>query len=892
MTAVAVTNNNTRLTDADATTGWASDGGGGAGPQNEPDLGYQLTSGSNYSVSRKVGTTKGGHIYTHGSVTDMTAAATQVVMCKCVWYNNINAVAYPACGIRVGNDTSNYHEYGRIAAAGTAHDGDLDADPKQLVYIIPIDPNVTAWPDDIVGTVTKTTIDAFGIQGDFGGSAKAENVAMDAIDLVGGDGVLWLVSGDGADADGTFDDFVAHDEGDATARYGHVSTVRSGVFEVFGKLWIGRTATPTATATEFTDSGKTLLFGAGFFDAGFTGIGVDLGGTGTAIAITDTLMKGQGQDNHKVYFDTIDEVDPTPDEITLSPAPPDFITAMPVVYNNDGGSDTIGLTSGNEYWIIPNSTTTFEMHSTRDNARTGATPIALSDGSTGEAHYIQRAPDIRPDLEITGTTGTFTATRTTFDNFRNITLTSACTFNFCTFTACELIDMTTNNGGSLQDCTLAGQTTEPGTALVQTNTTVNIDNCDFVLGDDDTGHAIEVDATGSMAFAGNTFTGYWASPNNEVGAEFHTQTGVDDIGEDVTTSGLHGFTSGDEVYYNDNGGTDAIGLTDGNRYYVNVISTTNISFHRSKHNALADTNRVGLTDGTTGETHTLYSANAAVVNTSGGAVTLTVTSGDTPSVRNVGVATTSIVATVDVDIHVQDRDLVDVAEADVYIQRSSPTALFAGAGNAAGDGDLVISGTIEADQPGSGFLSVLDVSLNKTFGYRYTSHDSTSTFTFPTTVSGSATSTGSGTSLVSTSTNFLTADIEEGDTIRNTTDGSYAVVDEIVDADNITTTALFSDGVGDDTWESGDGFSVHDLATALENGVDTVDAPLSRTLTDSNGDIATLSYDQSQAPTAIIIRVRSNHGATKYIPFRTSGTISATNGFSLDVTLDEDVIAT
>ncbi len=640
-----VANSNNRLTDCDATTGFASDGGGGAGPQNEPDFGYQLTSGSNYGVSRKVGTTKGGHIYTHGSTVDMTAEANQVWMAKAVWSNSINAAAYPACGLKIGNSSTVYYEYAVIDDGGQ---GDLDADPKQLARIIPIDPNVGAWPDIISGTApTISTIDAFGIQGDFGGSAKAENQVMDAIDLVRGVGVLWLTG-----SSSTFNDFVSHDEGTVANRFGHWSTVRPGIFETFGKSWIGRTETPTATSTQFDDSAKTIVFGAGFFDAGWTGLGVDLGHASTTVDMTDIVFKGQGQSGRKVYFDTITEVDPTPDEVTLSPAT-GFITAVPVTYNNDGGSDTIGLTSGNTYWLERVTATTFNVHSSRDNARNAATPIALSDGSTGEAHYFQRTPDIRPDLEITGTSGSFDALRCTFDAWRNLTLTSAATFTSCIFRGCELIDITTNNGGSLQVCQFTGQTTEPGVALVQANTLVNIDNCTFVLSGDETGHAVEIDATGTFGFSGNTLTGYWTSPDNGKGAEFDTTSGVgvDATGEDITTTGSHGFSTGDEVWYNDNGGTDTIGLTDGDRYYVNVISTTNFSLHRSKENANSDSNRVPLNATGTGETHTFYSGNAAIVNTSGGAVTIDVTDGSAPSVRNVGAATTTVNVSVNLELN-------------------------------------------------------------------------------------------------------------------------------------------------------------------------------------------------------------------------------------------------
>jgi hypothetical protein len=158
-------------------------------------------------------------------------------------------------------------------------------------------------------------------------------------------------------------------------------------------------------------------------------------------------------------------------------------------------------------------------------------------------------------------------------------------------------------------------------------------------------------------------------------------------------------------------------------------------------------------------------------------------------------------------------------------------------------------------------------------------------------VSGSATSeTPNSTDLISTSTNFLTADIEEGDTIRNTTDGSWAIVDEIVDADNITTTPLT--GGSDNLWNTSDGFSVHDLATTLVSGTDIVDLPLSNGQTDANGDAPTLAYDKTEAPTAVRIRVRYNHGATKYVPFVTSGTISATSGLTLNVVMTEDTVAT
>lgn len=267
------------------------------------------------------------------------------------------------------------------------------------------------------------------------------------------------------------------------------------------------------------------------------------------------------------------------------------------------------------------------------------------------------------------------------------------------------------------------------------------------------------------------------------------------------------------------------------------------------------------------------------------------------SFRTAG-ATVLIVSTVSVNVNVTDSGGTAIQDAQVYIQRASPTANTSGAGNNAGDGDLVTTATISADAPQEGYLSVLDISEQGNAnhgvqGYRYASHDSANTYTLPTTVAFACTGGGTGTSLQDTVNDFTGGgkiNVEEGDTIRNTTDGSWAVVDEIVDIDNITTTQL--EGGSDDTWTSGDTYSLHDLATTLVSGTDIIDDPLLVGQTDSSGDAPTLSYDATQAPTAVDIRVRSNNGATKYIPGKASGTISATAGLALNIILQEDTVAT
>lgn len=135
-------------------------------------------------------------------------------------------------------------------------------------------------------------------------------------------------------------------------------------------------------------------------------------------------------------------------------------------------------------------------------------------------------------------------------------------------------------------------------------------------------------------------------------------------------------------------------------------------------------------------------------------------------------------------------------------------------------------------------------------------------------------------------------DIEEGDTIINTTDSpnSYAVVDEIVSTTELRTSTLT--GGSANTWASGDGYSVNDLATAGESGVDTVDAPLFNGQTNGSGDITT-TYGGT-GDQAVVIRVRSNQSATKYVPLTTSATIDVSGGTGLTATyvLTEDTVAT
>ncbi|HLE48873.1 MAG TPA: hypothetical protein VI819_02460 [Patescibacteria group bacterium] len=244
--------------------------------------------------------------------------------------------------------------------------------------------------------------------------------------------------------------------------------------------------------------------------------------------------------------------------------------------------------------------------------------------------------------------------------------------------------------------------------------------------------------------------------------------------------------------------------------------------------------------------------------------------------------------TVSISVHVENSSATAIEGAQVFVRKSGYYYSYtSAAGNNTADTDFIVTGAVDTDLPQTGWLHIWDASANTKQNYRYQSWSTStnSTFQLNTAVSGSATSTHADptTHLVSTSTNFLTSDIEEGDTIRNTTTGAWAIVDEIVDADNITTSALSSG-----QWTSGDGFSFHTLAINYENAVDKVDIPIFNGQTNASGNVSS-TYGGS-LPISVIVRVRSNQGSPKYIPYNTSGTVT-TNGYSLNAVLTQDTVA-
>ena len=254
-----------------------------------------------------------------------------------------------------------------------------------------------------------------------------------------------------------------------------------------------------------------------------------------------------------------------------------------------------------------------------------------------------------------------------------------------------------------------------------------------------------------------------------------------------------------------------------------------------------------------------------------------------------GGASTSIVTTVPISIHVQDEDTTSIEDACVYIQKTTPDAYTSGAGNDQGDLDFVITEAIVTDAPSSGWLIVQDVSTGREQTYRYTGYvTGTKTFALPTKIGPTAcTGGGTSTSLQNSGTDFTTQNIKRGDTVRNETDGSWARV-LVIAAVEITTTPLT--GGGDNTWTSGDNYSFHSLAVAYVSGTDTVAIPFVNEYTNASGNVSTNNVNYG-ADRAITVRIRkSSSGSTRYQSYTTSGTLSS-SGYPLTAVLILDGIA-
>ena len=629
----------TRVNDADALGSVWNDLGGGAAV-SETEFVYQGSA----SVSEKVKTTESGVRYYNSATSHDYTSPVRTAILKVVVTTpfSLNATASTSMILEIGSGArSAYYRY--YAYTDTTYP------PDRSWLIEAINPNVSAWRDAVVGSPTLTAIDYYANAARMKGtSAKSENVAMDAIDFVDAGGGLLLTG-----ADGTFDDFLTFDEGTTGNRYGLWSS-RQGIFYVAGMHTIG---SATATGT-FRPNLQTLVFPGGRVAAGFNGLTFDLQNASTDPILQNVTVIGRGRSAVKRWFDSsADEVNGGTEVITISGfTDHGFATGDAVLYSAEGGSAISDLTTNTEYFARRLSATTLSLHTTRQGAIGNTGTRNLTAAGTGEHHSLTRQPDTRPDIVVTGTTGSFDANDCVFLDCRDITLTSAATLLRCVLVTGHRV---TTAQGLVTDCSVIDPRVAEGEAFLVTPDLDDITGTTFEAGEE--GHAIEITAAGTDALTDNVFTGY-----GPVKASFNASTGVDGGTEVITTAAAHGFTDGDTVYYGDEGGTPIGGLADGGRYYANSLSSTTLSLHVTRADAVADANRINLTAGSS-ETHYIYSGRAAILNSSGGLVTINVSGGASPSVRNTPGSTT----VVNNDVTVTFDGMKDNTEVRIYAAGTS-----------------------------------------------------------------------------------------------------------------------------------------------------------------------------------------------------------------------------
>ncbi len=503
--------------------------------------------------------------------------------------------------------------------------------------VTPIDPNLLGYPDVITGSVDPTIIEFYAIGITTTVTLKGQNQAVDSIDYVeNGAASLLLTRGDSTDPDATYQDFIDFDFDNKSNRYG-VVIEEEGVLFLVGILGIGE----AGTATEFADSNKTLIWPDGRFDTDFAGLLIDLGNASTTVSKTDCTYIGRGREEIIAWFDTALDVDGTNDELDIIGH--GLLTGDYVQYSDEGGTAISDLTDLDFYFVRRIDADTISLHTTRLGAfGDTAQRVLTADSAPGANHKLTKGIDTRPTLTFTGTSGSATMVGCTFNNIDDLVLTSV-----VTLTDCKMLNssnITAATGATIIGLILSFAKLDEGVAALIIDDLDDLSSCDFTFNDE--GHAVEVTSNAASPFSWtHDLSGYWAPAN--LGWNFSTAQAF--TSEQLNTDAAHGFATGDAVFYNNEGGIQGIGLTNGNKYYVNVVDSDTVTVHLTKSAAVAGSSAIDLT--TSGsETQSLYSSKAALFNDSGGAITVNVDSGNSPSVRNGTGASTTVSASVPITI--------------------------------------------------------------------------------------------------------------------------------------------------------------------------------------------------------------------------------------------------
>lgn len=506
MAAISFTALITRQNSLDVSANFGSIGGG-PGASILTALAYQGTN----SAARRIGSADVDHGYTitEGTSRNTTTAAFRTFGFK-GFIKQRGALNAGGLKLRLGSGSSAYHSWimgddGTIPSTGFQY-------PVSGGYVLkPVDATIRAWLNTTTGNPDETAITLYAVTANVSDTANGEDLGIDALDWI--ETGFYLVGGDGADADGTFQSFVDNDEGEGSASFDRVAlwTSNAGAIFFYGTHTIGANSTGTAVATEFTDEFTTLICPGGYVRDGFNSLVFNVSNASTIISLDNISITGSGRSGLKRLFDSVADVDTGTDVITYTNHR--FRTGDQVFYSQEAGTGTVVSLTGGEsqlvtgttgayYYVINVTINTFAVATNRANALAG-TRAALST-ATG-IHSFTRTPDTRPNFTVTGTSGSFVLSSSNLISNRTITLDTGAAMSGVQFITCGKL---LPSGGNLSNCTINNPTVWEGEAFIETTDISLISDCSFIANANDGGHAIELTATGTFSFAGNLFSGY------------------------------------------------------------------------------------------------------------------------------------------------------------------------------------------------------------------------------------------------------------------------------------------------------------------------------------------------------------------------------------------------
>tara|TARA_R100001509_G_scaffold127950_2_gene81386 strand:- start:1165 stop:5547 length:4383 start_codon:yes stop_codon:yes gene_type:complete len=335
---------------------------------------------------------------------------------------------------------------------------------------------------------------------------------------------------------------------------------------------------------------------------------------GTAIDLTAPRNLTFDADNASI-------IDVTNDKIVSTN---NFVTGDNVIYNNGGGVNIGGLTSGTSYFVVSASSAEFQLATT-----SGGTPITLT--ANNEVTFDADNASVNKSVTITDSTDTAVVDATndkiiisnTFTNGEQVTysngggtdiagLTNGTTYFIISASGTEF-QLASTSGGSAIDITGVGVGNNHvfqhvGFAVDLTNNKIisantftngievvyNVGGGAAINGLTDGTNYFIVNASASDFQLSSTSGGSAISLSDNVTVTIDsTDTAIVDATNDkIIVSNT--FSDGQEVVYSNGGGTDIAGLVDGTNYFIISASGTEFQLSATSGGAAIDITGVGV----------------------------------------------------------------------------------------------------------------------------------------------------------------------------------------------------------------------------------------------------------------------------------------------------------